>query len=342
MENKSRRQVSNGIGESSAESPVVNGSLTSGSKSDTLKRALNTLDETSNKCSRTSSNGSLSSCTINGFTMSSHNAITSSLSSSRVLLQKSKRNYQNTSVISSPSSSRSQMPDVFSKKARSDTLKRALNTLDETSNKCSRTSSNGSLSSCTINGFTMSSHNAITSSLSSSRVLLQKSKRNYQNTSVISSPSSSRSQMPDVSSKKARDDTHETGLSTPVKSGSGNQLEDFNTTLSSKSSDFKSSDNRSSGSRRKKVLLVCLGRDDHYPLPPPPIPGYNVTSKDLDNEKKAFLQRLNKALEEPAANTTSALTSQSSTASSNPLLQSLAKMQSKDCSQGSTKGPCHI
>ncbi|XP_073421844.1 uncharacterized protein [Dendrobates tinctorius] len=270
LENKRRRQVSNGNGESSAESPVVNGSLSCGSKSDTLKRALNTLDETSNKRSRTSSNSSLSSCTINGFTMSSHNAITSSLSSSRVLLQKRKRNYQNTSVISSPSSSRSQTPDV--------------------------------------------------------------------------------------SSKKARDDMHETGLPTPVKSGSGNQLEDLNATSSSKSSAFNSSDNGSGGPRRKKVLLVCSGRGDHYPLPPPPIVGYNITSKDLDNEKKAFLQRLNKALEEPAdlipvtstppmtttitasplfilANTTSALTSQSSTASSNPLLQSLAKMQSKEGSQ---------
>ncbi|XP_073421837.1 uncharacterized protein [Dendrobates tinctorius] len=151
--------------------------------------------------------------------------------------------------------------------------------------------------------------------------------------SQMCSPETVKIARPDANiARSPVDDTHETGLSTPVKSGSGNQLEDFNTTSSSKSSAVKSSDNRSSGSRRKKVLLVCLRRDP-YPLPPPPIPGYNVTSKDLDNEKKAFLQRLNKALEEPAANTTSALTSQSSTASSNPLLQSLAKMQSKEGSQ---------
>ncbi|CAJ0931624.1 unnamed protein product [Ranitomeya imitator] len=118
MENKRRRQVTSENGESSAESPVVNGSLACVCKSDTLKRALNTLDEMSNKRSRTSSNSSLSSCTMNGFTVPSHNAITSSYSSSRVLLQKRKRNCQNTSVISSPSSSRSQTPDVSSKKAR--------------------------------------------------------------------------------------------------------------------------------------------------------------------------------------------------------------------------------
>ncbi|XP_077150624.1 nuclear envelope pore membrane protein POM 121 isoform X1 [Ranitomeya variabilis] len=270
MENKRRRQVSSENGESSADSPVVNGSLACVSKSDTLKRALNTLDETSNKRSRTSSNSSLSSCAMNGFTIPSHNAITSSYSSSRVLLQKRKRNCQNTSEISSPSSSRSQTPDV--------------------------------------------------------------------------------------SSKKARDDMHETGLSTPVKSGSRDQSEDCNTTSSSKSSAFNSSENGSGGPRRKKVLLVCSGRGDLYPLPPPPIVGYNITSKDLDYEKKAFLQRLNKALEEPAdlipvtstppvttmvtasplfilSNTTSALTSQTSTAGSNPLLQSLAKMQSKEGSQ---------
>ncbi|XP_069801277.1 nuclear envelope pore membrane protein POM 121 [Dendropsophus ebraccatus] len=268
MENKRRRQVSSGSGESPSESPVVNGSLSYVSKSDTLKRALNT------------------------------------------------------------------------------------HLLDETVNKRSRTSSNSSLSSCTMNGLTMPTHNAITSSFSSSRVLLQKRKRNCPNTSVISRSPSSRSQTPDLSAKKAREEMHDTSQSTPVKSSTGDQSEQFNETPSSKSSALNSSDNGSGGPRRKKVLLVCSGRGDQYPLPPPPVVGYKITSKDLDSEKKAFLQRLNKALEESAdsipassapstatvtasplfslSTTSSTLTSQTSTVSSNPLLQSLAKMQSKE------------
>ncbi|XP_044139842.1 nuclear envelope pore membrane protein POM 121 [Bufo gargarizans] len=267
MDTKRRRSISSGSGESSLESAVVNGSLSSFSKSDTLKRALNT-----------------------------------------------------------------QM-------------------LDETANKRSRTSSNSSFSSCAINGLAMPTHNAITSSFSSSRVLLQKRKRNCHNSSVVSSSPSSRSQTPDLSAKKAREEPHEVSQSTPVKSASRDQSGQYIETPSSKSSALNSSDNGSGGPRRKKVLLVCSGRGDQYPLPPPPVVGYNITSKDLDSEKKAFLQRLNKALEETSSDSipvssvpsttaaasplfslsaTSALTSQTSTTTSNPLLQSLAKMQNKE------------
>ncbi|XP_071994184.1 nuclear envelope pore membrane protein POM 121 [Engystomops pustulosus] len=276
MENKRRRQVSSGSGGSSSESPLINGSLSYVSRSDTLKRALNTQ------------------------------------------------------------------------------------LVDEMVNKRSRTSSNSSLNSGAINGSTMPSHNAITSSFSSSRVLLPKRKRNYQSTSVISSPPSSRSQTPDLSAKKSREELHEASQSTPVRSASGDQSGQLIETPSSKTCNLNSSDNGSGGPRRKKVLLVCSGRGDQYPLPPPPVVGYNITSKDLDSEKKAFLQRLNKALEEtaepiPASSapstaavtasplfslsttaptlTTPALTLQTSTASSNPLLQSLAKMQNKEGSQ---------
>ncbi|XP_056414627.1 nuclear envelope pore membrane protein POM 121 isoform X2 [Hyla sarda] len=262
-------------------------------------------------------------------------------------------------VSSGSGGSTSESPEVngsLSYVSKSDTLKRALNKhlLDETVNKRSRTSSNSSLSSCAMNGFTMPTHNAITSSFSSSRVLLQKRKRNCQNTSVISSPPLSRSQTPDLSAKKAREELHDSSQSTPVKSDSRDQSGQFIETPSSKSSTLNSSvDNGSGGPRRKKVLLVCSGRGEQYPLPPPPVVGYNITSKDLDSEKKAFLQRLNKALEETAdtiptssapstvttiaasplfslATASSTLTSQTSTVSSNPLLQSLAKMQNKE------------
>ncbi|XP_075052763.1 nuclear envelope pore membrane protein POM 121 [Mixophyes fleayi] len=251
---------------------------------------------------------------------------------------------------------------VLSYVLRPDNLKRGLNTplLDDNVIKRSRTSSNNSLNSSAMNGvITMSAHNAITSSYSSSRDLLQKRKRSNQNTSAVSSSPSSRSQTPDLSAKKARDELHETSPLTPVGLGNREQSGQLNETHSAKSSAVNSSfENVSGGTRRKKVLLVCSGRADHYPLPPPPLVGYNITSKDFDAEKKAFLQRLNKALEDPTdpvpvgstsstkANsplpstifslpTTTPVTLglQTSTANSNPLLQSLAKMQSKEGSQ---------
>ncbi|XP_072285131.1 nuclear envelope pore membrane protein POM 121 isoform X2 [Pyxicephalus adspersus] len=242
-------------------------------------------------------------------------------------------------------------------KRRTDSLKRGLGShiMEDGSNKRSRTSSISSLSGSTLNGITMASHNAITSSYSSSKLILQKRKRS-QNISAVSSSPSSRSQTPDLSAKKAREESHEASPSTP-----GYQDADHSGhfTDTPKSSTANSSENGSVGARRKKVLLVHSGRTDQYPLPPPPLVGYSITSKDFDSEKTASLQRLNKALEDatgsvssssaPSTTVTTTVTSSSlfslpttaaaaptlptTSASSNPLLLSLAKMQNKEEAQ---------
>ncbi|XP_018412665.1 PREDICTED: nuclear envelope pore membrane protein POM 121 [Nanorana parkeri] len=241
--------------------------------------------------------------------------------------------------------------------SKPDNLKRGLHSqvLEDHVNKRSRTSSISSLSSSVMNGMKMSSHNAITSSYSSSAVILQKRKRTP-NVSAVSSSPSSRSQTPDLSAKKAREESCEASPSTPVRQDT-EQTGRFNETPPKSSAVNSSSENGSGGARRKKVLLVYSGHSDQYPLPPPPLVGYSVTSKDFDSEKKASLQRLNKALEDAAGSapitaapsvtvantlassslfnlptTTAAVapTLPTSTASSNPLLLSLAKMQNKE------------
>ncbi|XP_073472692.1 nuclear envelope pore membrane protein POM 121 isoform X2 [Aquarana catesbeiana] len=248
--------------------------------------------------------------------------------------------------------------------SKPDSLKRGLNShiLEDTVNKRSRTSSISSLNSSAINGIAMSSHNAISSSYSSSKVILQKRKRT-QNVSAVSSSPSSRSQTPDLSAKKAREESHENSPLSAVQQNK-DQTGRFGDTPPSNSS-VNSSENGSGGARRKKVLLVYSGRSDQYPLPPPPLVGYSVTSKDFDSEKKASLQRLNKALEDasgsialssvpstvllssassttatttltsslfslPTTTAAAALTLPTSSASSNPLLLSLAKMQNEE------------
>ncbi|XP_077336734.1 nuclear envelope pore membrane protein POM 121 [Lithobates pipiens] len=248
--------------------------------------------------------------------------------------------------------------------SKPDSLKRGFNShvLEDTVNKRSRTSSIGSLSSSAINGIAMSSHNAISSSYSSSKVILQKRKRT-QNVSAVSSSPSSRSQTPDLSAKKAREESRENSPLTAAQQNK-DQTGRFGDTPPSNSFVNSSSENGSGGARRKKVLLVYSGRSDQYPLPPPPLVGYSVTSKDFDSEKKASLQRLNKALEDasgsialgsapstvllssassttatttltslfslPTTTAAAAPTLPTSSASSNPLLLSLAKMQNEE------------
>ncbi|KAM4795673.1 nuclear envelope pore membrane protein POM 121-like [Rhinophrynus dorsalis] len=233
---------------------------------------------------------------------------------------------------------------------RSDNSRSGLQVSDDHVSKLSCSSSNSSMSNSTMTGIPMSAHNAIISSYSSTRYLLQKRKRSAQNTS---NPTS-RCDTPEWPVKKARDELHEINHSTPVLSNSrehssGNLSE---TPISKKSTIKSPSETGSGGGRwRKKMLLVCSGKDDQYLLPLPPIPGYNITSEDFDSAKKAALQRLNKALDEPLpvssapaatsssplfslpTSTRTSLESQTTPASSNPLLQSLAKMQGQDGSQ---------
>ncbi|KAM4699280.1 nuclear envelope pore membrane protein POM 121 [Discoglossus pictus] len=245
-----------------------------------------------------------------------------------------------------------------------DNLKRGLGlqVLDDHASKRSRASSNSSLSGSVMNGVPMPAHNAITSSYSSSRGL-QKRKRNVQNTSIISSTPSSRCQTPEWPVKKAREEEmHETSQSTPVKSARDQSGKLHETPVSKSCSLNSDTGSSGGGGRRRKVLLVCPGRQEQYPLPPPPLLGYSITSEDFDSEKKAALQRLNKALEDTtdsapnssvtastsasvlrssltitlATTASQSLVSQTTSASSNPLLQSLAKMQNQESSSGPT------
>ncbi|CAO2618183.1 Nuclear envelope pore membrane protein POM 121 [Lemmus lemmus] len=106
----------------------------------------------------------------------------------------------------------------------------------------------------------------------------------------------------------------------------------------------------SSGQRKRKIQLLPSRRGYQLTLPPPPELGYSITAEDLDMERKASLQWSNKVLEDktddaptsdtetpPAANphftsTMPAVGTAASPASlpapsSNPLLESLKKMQ---------------
>lgn len=51
-----------------------------------------------------------------------------------------------------------------------------------------------------------------------------------------------------------------------------------------------------SGPRKRKYPLLPRRRGEPLSLPPPPEPGFRVTDKDLDAEKRAVLQRINRAL----------------------------------------------
>ncbi|XP_032462418.1 nuclear envelope pore membrane protein POM 121C-like isoform X1 [Phocoena sinus] len=235
-------------------------------------------------------------------------------------------------------------------------LKRGLNSQssDDHSNKRSRTSSMSSLTSTYTGGIPSSSRNAIASSYSSTRGLSQLWKRSGPGSSPFSSPASSRSQTPERPAKKIREEelSHHSSSSTPLvtdKESQGEKVADK--TTCKKQNPWKSpSTPGSSGRRKRKVQLLPSRRGDQLTLPPPPQLGYSITAEDLDLEKKASLQWFNKVLEDKtdaASNsvTENPPTSQSSftftlpaagTASSpsslpapstNPLLESLKKMQ---------------
>uniref|UniRef100_A0A3B5LHP3 Uncharacterized protein n=1 Tax=Xiphophorus couchianus TaxID=32473 RepID=A0A3B5LHP3_9TELE len=57
----------------------------------------------------------------------------------------------------------------------------------------------------------------------------------------------------------------------------------------------------SGGKRKRKIQLVSSNRDDQISLPPPPELGYTITARDLDEEKKAAISKIQKVLETPAS-----------------------------------------
>ncbi|XP_015239096.1 PREDICTED: nuclear envelope pore membrane protein POM 121-like [Cyprinodon variegatus] len=186
------------------------------------------------------------------------------------------------------------------------TLKRGMTSAtDETSMKRSRTSSISSGTGIHApRGTPGSRRNAIQSSYSSS-VGLSQWKKPSAPSSPLSSPESSRSQTPDGVSKRLREED----IQSP---SSASSVRSDHTTLDKTPDTSKQTptpkfpvktplDSTGSGGKRKrKIQLVSSNRDDHITLPPPPELGYTITAKDLDEEKKAAISKIQKVLETPA------------------------------------------
>ncbi|XP_069082874.1 nuclear envelope pore membrane protein POM 121-like isoform X2 [Pleurodeles waltl] len=191
-------------------------------------------------------------------------------------------------------------------------LKRTLNSqsTDDNHSKRSRTSSVGSANNTGTAGIQSSVRNAITSSYSSSRGLV-KTSRSGPSTSPLSSPSSSRSQTPERPAKKTREDAlQQSNASTPKSDGKELQTgKDLPILVEKPNSMNVFTSPSSDGKRKRKMQLLALRRRDPLIMPPPPQLGYSVTAEDLDAEKKAALQYINKALEEePSAPSSSSTT----------------------------------
>nr|XP_033777342.1 nuclear envelope pore membrane protein POM 121C-like [Geotrypetes seraphini]XP_033777343.1 nuclear envelope pore membrane protein POM 121C-like [Geotrypetes seraphini]XP_033777344.1 nuclear envelope pore membrane protein POM 121C-like [Geotrypetes seraphini]XP_033777345.1 nuclear envelope pore membrane protein POM 121C-like [Geotrypetes seraphini]XP_033777346.1 nuclear envelope pore membrane protein POM 121C-like [Geotrypetes seraphini]XP_033777348.1 nuclear envelope pore membrane protein P len=234
-------------------------------------------------------------------------------------------------------------------------LKRGLNPqyAEDPLNKRSRTSSSSSLNSA--RGILSSVRNAITSSYSSTQGFQQKWKKSVQSSSALSSLSS----LPSQTSKKPakEDELQQSYTSPPVKAAvteSPPGKEIIETPVLKRPNSLRNSSSESGGKRKRKIPLLPSWRGDPLTLPPPPQLGRRVTAEDLDAEKRMAIQRLNKALEEkssdipsssvettppgssfsfiPATTSTSVLALPTSSAGSNPLLESLKKIQNSPTS----------
>ncbi|KAM8900078.1 nuclear envelope pore membrane protein POM 121 [Spinachia spinachia] len=185
-------------------------------------------------------------------------------------------------------------------------LKRGVPSLAEDSiMKRSRTSSISSGSGVHApKGTPGTRRNPIQSSYSSSLGLSQRKKRSAPS-SPLSSPGSSRPHTPEGVSKRPREDNRPSpGAASSVRS---DQTASDKAPVTSKLTPVPkvlfttSADSTGSGGKRKrKIQLVSRDRDDHISMPPPPELGYTITVKDLDEEKKAALSKIQKVLETPA------------------------------------------
>ncbi|TMS14657.1 Nuclear envelope pore membrane protein POM 121 [Larimichthys crocea] len=185
-------------------------------------------------------------------------------------------------------------------------LKRGMASLmEESIMKRSRTSSISSGSGAHApRGTPGTGRNPIHSSYSSTLGLSQRKKRSAPS-SPLSSPGSSRSQTPDGASKRQREDDGQSPSS--ASSVRSNQAASEKAPVTSKLTPVPkvpvttSADSTGSGGKRKrKIQLVSSHRDDQISLPPPPELGYAITVKDLDEEKKAAISKIQKVLETPA------------------------------------------
>ncbi|KAM9331947.1 nuclear envelope pore membrane protein POM 121 [Pholidichthys leucotaenia] len=184
-------------------------------------------------------------------------------------------------------------------------LKRGMISLAEESTlKRSRTSSISSGSGAHASRGTLGSRrNAIQSSYSSSLGLNQWKKPST-TSSPLSSPGSSRSQTPEGVAKRAReDDLQSPSFASSVRSDQ--VFSDKGPTASKVTPVPKvpvttsAESSGSGGKRKRKIQLVSSNRDDQISMPPPPELGYTITVKDIDEEKKAALSKIQKVLETP-------------------------------------------
>ncbi|XP_029957530.1 LOW QUALITY PROTEIN: nuclear envelope pore membrane protein POM 121 [Salarias fasciatus] len=185
-------------------------------------------------------------------------------------------------------------------------LKRGLASLaDESIMKRSRTSSISSGSGAHAPRGTLGSRrNAIQSSYSSSLGLGQW-KRPSAPSSPLSSPGSSRCQTPEGSSKRPREDDGQSPSSASSVRSDHTASDKAPTTSKVTPAPSvpvltSSASAGSGGKRKRKIPLVSSLRDDQISLPPPPELGYTITVKDLDEEKKAGISKIQKVLETPA------------------------------------------
>ncbi|XP_078535714.1 nuclear envelope pore membrane protein POM 121 isoform X2 [Lissotriton helveticus] len=193
-------------------------------------------------------------------------------------------------------------------------LKRTLNSqsTDDNHSKRSRTSSVSSMNNTCTAGIPSSVRNAIASSYSSMRGMVKASRSG---TSPLSSPSSSRSQTPERPAKKTREDAlHQSNSSTPKSDGKEPPIgKDMPVLVQKPNSLSLFTSPSSDGKRKRKMQLLALRRRDPLVMPPPPQLGYSVTAEDLDAEKKAALQYINKALEDEPSVSSAAPSSSTTT-----------------------------
>ncbi|XP_036975012.1 nuclear envelope pore membrane protein POM 121 [Acanthopagrus latus] len=185
-------------------------------------------------------------------------------------------------------------------------LKRGMTSLvEESIMKRSRTSSISSASGAHApRGTPGSTRNPIYSSYSSTLGISQLKKRSAAS-SPLSSPGSSRSQTPEGASKRLREDDGQSPSSASSVRSDQAAFEkapvSFKLMTVPKVPVTTSTDSTGSGGKRKrKIQLVSSHRDDQISLPPPPELGYTITVKDLDEEKKAAISKIQKVLETPA------------------------------------------
>ncbi|XP_027888322.1 nuclear envelope pore membrane protein POM 121 [Xiphophorus couchianus] len=185
-------------------------------------------------------------------------------------------------------------------------LKRGMTlAIDETTMKRSRTSSISSgIGAHAARGTPGTRRNAIQSSYSSS-IGLSQWKKPSAPSSPLSSLESSRSQTPEGAFKRTREED--------IQSPSSASSVRSDHTMSEKTPDTSKQspvpkvpvttrDSTGSGGKRKrKIQLVSSNRDDQISLPPPPELGYTITARDLDEEKKAAISKIQKVLETPAS-----------------------------------------